>query len=297
MVGQQPAHLRASPRRAKAAKPRRAEAPPAPEAPARGQDSLLFVNSVEKALRVLYAFGERHASLSLSEIARSTGMGISAAQRFVHTLHSLGYLLKDARTRRYRLGVRLLDFAFLYQRSSALGEMAIHHLVSLSEQSGQTVHMVERDGVDIVYIARLPRREVRFPSGVIGTRMPAFCTGTGRAILSALPEEDAATLLAGSTRPALTAHTLTEVPAIMQQLREARRVGYAIVDREVRPDEMALAAPIFDYAGEPVAAVGFTVPVADCTLARASTELAPLIVDTARAISRALGNMGAFAGA
>lgn len=298
MPGQLPAESAAARRRSQPASKRRASPrAPAAERPGGGEDGgLLFVNSVAKALRVLYAFGEQRQSLGLSEIARATGMGISAAQRFVHTLHSLGYLLKDPQTRRYRLGVRLLDFAFLYQRSNALSEIAIRHLVSLSERSGETVQMVERDGSDVVYIARLPRRQVRYPSGVIGTRMPAFCTGSGRAILSALPEEEAAALLAASDRRALTAHTLTDADAILAQLREARALGYALVDRECLVDEMALAAPVYDYAGVPAAAVGVGVPVSRWTAAAARSELAPLVIDTARAISRALGDVRAFAG-
>jgi DNA-binding IclR family transcriptional regulator len=294
MSGQQPAQSPPARRPRSKTRPRRREPPARPDRA--GDGGLLFVNSVAKAMRVLYAFGDQRPSLGLSEIARATGMGMSAAQRFVHTLHSLGYLLKDPQTRRYRLGVRLLDFAFLYQRSNALSEIAIRHLVALSERCGETVQMVERDGRDVVYIARLPRQEVRYPSGVIGTRMPAFCTGSGRAILSALPEEEAAALIAASDRRALTAHTLTEPAAIIERLREARTLGYALVDRECLIEEMALAAPVFDYAGAPAAAVGVGLSVETWTPAAARAELAPLVIATARAISRALGDARAFAG-
>src|SRR5262245_40911970 len=91
-------------------RPRRAEA-------ARPADAL-FIASLEKALRVLYAFRDRPRSLSLTDIAAATGLGMSAAQRFVHTWQTLGYLRKDPRSRRYALAPKLLDFSFMYQRAS-----------------------------------------------------------------------------------------------------------------------------------------------------------------------------------
>jgi IclR family transcriptional regulator, pca regulon regulatory protein len=294
MVGQQSSAPRQ--RRAKGVPARTLRGRP-PQAPqAKPDDDDLFVNSVAKAFQVFYAFGAQHASLSLTEIAEATGMGVSAAQRFVHTLHRLGYLRKDERTRRYRLGVRLLDFSFLYQRSNALTEIAIQDLVGLSERSDETVHMVERDGADIVYIARLPRHEVRLTSGVIGTRMPAFCTGSGRAMLSALPEAEAAALVESADRTPLTAATVTDPAEIMAALREARRLGYALIDGEVLAGEMALAAPVFDYAGAVVAAVGIVVPTSRWTPERVARRLAPMVVEAARSISRALGDRRAFTG-
>jgi DNA-binding IclR family transcriptional regulator len=245
---------------------------------------------------VLYAFGEQRPSLGLTEIARAAGMDVSAAQRFVHTLHALGYLKKDERTRRYRLGVKLLDFAFFYQRSTGLSEIAIHDLVALGESASETVQMVERDGADVVYIARLPRRQVRLASGVVGTRMPAFCTASGRAILSMLPEADAASLIEHSDRRPLTPATLTDTAAILEKLREARRLGYAFIDGEATAGEMAVAAPVFDYAGTAFAAVGLAVSTARWTPHDVHAKLAPMAIDTARAISRALGNLGAFTG-
>jgi DNA-binding IclR family transcriptional regulator len=270
----------------------RAPQPPGP--PPEGDD--LFVNSVGKALRILYAFGEGRAALGLTEVAQAAGMGVSTAQRFVHTLHRLGYLRKDERTRRYRLGVKLLDFSFLYQRSNALSEIGIHDLVRLGAEADETVHMVERDGADIVFIARLPRHEVRLAAGVIGTRMPAFCTAGGRAMLSALPEAEAAALIQGADRTPLTPDTLSDPAAILGRLREARRLGYALIDGEVLPGEMALGAPVFDYAGTAVAAVSIVVPRSRAAADRVHRQLAPMVVETARSISRTLGNLGAFAG-
>src|SRR5215469_8395482 len=77
----------------------------------------LFVNSLEKGVRVLYAFGGNESRLRAAEIARAAGLDTSAAQRFIFSLQALGFLEKDERTKHYKLSARLLDFAYLYLRS------------------------------------------------------------------------------------------------------------------------------------------------------------------------------------
>src|SRR5262245_2729419 len=98
----------------------------------------LFIASLEKGLRVLYAFKDHPRSLGLTEIAEATGLGVSAAQRFVHTWQALGYLRKDPRSRRYTLAPKLLDFSFMYQRASGLAEIAMPHLIILGDECQET---------------------------------------------------------------------------------------------------------------------------------------------------------------
>jgi DNA-binding IclR family transcriptional regulator len=253
------------------------------------------VNSVEKALGVLYAFGETRRALGLTEIAERSGLSMGAAQRFTHTFQVLGLLSKDPKSRRYRLTPRLLDLSLLYQRASGLAEIATPHLVRLGEESEETVQLVERDGAEVVYVTRLPRRQVRNPAAVVGARMPAFCTSSGRAMLARLPEQEAAALLAASDLKPLTPRTATDPAALMAQLALARHHGYSIIDRECWMSEISVAAPILDYSGTPVAAVGIPLSARRWSAAEVEESLAPLVCETARAISRALGAAEAFA--
>src|SRR5262245_28426079 len=98
----------------------------------------LFIASLEKDLRVHYAFRDRPRLLSLTALATATGRGMSAAQRFVHTWQTLGYLRKDPRSRLYALAPKLLDFSFMYQRASGLAEIAMPHLMALGDDCQET---------------------------------------------------------------------------------------------------------------------------------------------------------------
>ena len=130
-----------------------ASSPPSPPHP-------LFVNSLEKGLRVLLAFGASHPEMGVTEIAARTGLDKSAAQRFSNTLCALGYLAKNPRTRRYRPAIKCLDFAQAYLWTDALLKIASPRLIELGGRLGETVNLARIDGPDIVYeIGRASCRE------------------------------------------------------------------------------------------------------------------------------------------
>ena len=256
----------------------------------------LFVQSIEKALRVLYIFGSEHRALGLTDIADATGFGMSAAQRFVHTWLKLGYLKRDPHSRRYTLAPKLLDFSFMYQRSSGLAEIAMPHLVTLSNTCQENINMMELDSTDVLYIVRLPRKEIRYPAGIVGARIPAFCTSAGRIILAHLPQEQAQDILEATDLTPRTPHTLTDSRAIFKQLFEAKQRGYSIVDQEGLVGEISVAAPILDYAGNAIAAVSVPLSTTRWSVKSVQKSLAPHVLETARAISRACGGLAAFYG-
>jgi len=262
---------------------------------ARASDPL-FVRSIEKGLRVLYAFGSEYRALGLTEIAAATGLGMSAVQRFVHTWQTLGYLKRDPHSRRYILAPKLLDFSFMYQRSSGLVEIAMPHLVTLGNTCQENINMMELDATDVLYIVRLPRQEIRYPAGIVGARVPAFCTSAGRIILAHLPQEDARDIIQATDLTPRTPYTLTDSRAILEHLVEVRQLGYSIVDQEGLVGEISVAAPILDYAGTAIAAVSVPVSTTRWSVKSVQETLAPHVLETARAISRACGGLAAFYG-
>jgi IclR family transcriptional regulator, pca regulon regulatory protein len=265
-----------------------------PRSDAARPSDALFIASLEKGLRVLYAFRDRPRSLSLTEIAAATGMGVSAAQRFVHTWQKLGYLRKDPHSRRYTLAPKLLDFSFMYQRTSGLAEIAMPHLMALGDDCQETVNLMEPDGPDLLYVVRLPRHEIRYPSGIVGARVPAFSTSGGRAILAYLPAGEVERILDSSDLTPRTPLTATDRQTIRTRIAEARRLGYAVVDQEGLIGEISVAAPILDYTGRPIAAVSMPVPTTRWSVEQVHERLAPRVLATARTISRACGSGRAF---
>lgn len=253
--------------------------------------SPLFNQSLEKGLEVLQAFGPQRRSMALIEIAQATGLNKSSAQRMAHTLESLGYLRRHPRTRRYHLGQRVMELGFRYLGSHPLVDAANPFLSELTKLTEETCALTEPDRLDMVYLARFTSPQsvpIHMP---VGSRVPMYCTGSGRAYLSALPEAEAAALIEQSERKAHTPYTLTEVAAILDDLRQTRLRGYAVNGEELFLGDMTLAAPICDAAGRPVAAVHVVAPTSRWTRERAEKRLAPALLQCAlslNAIARAV---------
>ncbi len=248
----------------------------------------LFVHSVEKAFRVLGAFGQGARSMGLTEIATLSALDRSAAQRFTHTLERLGYLRKDPRTRHYELTVRTLDLGYRYIRSSELVERALPYLLDLSRETEEAVSLTLLDGAEIVYVSRLLSRHVLRTNVNVGSRLPAYCTAPGIAMLSRMERVAAKAVLEASDRRSFTPQTTTALPALLARLNEARARGFALAVEEIYPGDVSVAAAVIGAEGDPVAAVNIAVSLSRVTPEDAVARFAPLVLAAASALSRAL---------
>lgn len=252
-------------------------------------DPRLFIYSVEKALRILYAFNESHRALSIAAIAKKTGFGRSATQRFVYTLEQLRYLRRDPATRLYSLTPRVLDFACTYLGTDPLVAIALRHMSEASEKCGEAFSLTENDDTENVVVARVPSRHPISVNSSLGMRFPAYCTAPGRVIMAFLPEAQALDIIDRTERKPLTEHTITDRKALIALLAQAREAGYAIAEQEIIPGALSVAAPVFDIARRVVGAVNTFVPIVRWPRKKAEKELLPIVRQTAYDLSRSLG--------
>src|ERR1700744_4087596 len=121
---------------------------------ANGGESGLFVASVEKAFRVLDLFKASRVELGLSEVAAKSGIGKSAAQRFLHTLQILGYLNQNPTTRTFRLSSKLFELSASYVPENLLREKSAVVLEKANRKCEETLNLTILDGTDVTYIVR-----------------------------------------------------------------------------------------------------------------------------------------------
>ena len=166
--------------------------PTAPDtATARLAADPLFNQSLEKGLDVLRAFTAAHRTLTLSELAQLTGMTKGSAQRTVHTLQVLGYVGKHPQTRRFQLLPKVIEIGFNYLAAHPLIRVAHPYLSQLATASGETASLTEPVGTDMVFVAQLLTTQFIPVLTPVGMRIPMYCTSSGRAYLSQLPEAEA----------------------------------------------------------------------------------------------------------
>ncbi|GAA1721149.1 IclR family transcriptional regulator C-terminal domain-containing protein [Isoptericola hypogeus] len=256
------------------------------EGPARSGE---FVQSLDRGLAVIRAFGARRPSLTLSDVARETGLSRASARRFLHTLVELGYVRFDGRE--FALRPAVLDLGYAYLSSLSLPDVAAPHLERLSDQVGESSSVAVLDGTDIVYVARVATHRIMSAAIRVGTRFPAFATSMGRAILANLPEDEREAFLASAELPALTAHTVTSAGKLRAALDRVREAGWALVDQELEEGLRSAAAPLRDARGAVVAAVNVSAPVRRGDVAEITDDILPPLLSAAKQIEADLARI------
>jgi len=244
----------------------------------------LFNQSLEKGLGVLLAFSAKRPTMTLADVAEAAQISKSSAQRMIYTLEQLGYIRKHAQTRRYQLTPRVMQLGFNYIAADALIEMATPFLSELARATGESCSLTEPDGTDMVYVSRFVTSKFMPIHLPIGSRIPMYCTASGRAFLSALPEHEARVILERSERIARTEYTTTSVDEILGLLREARRRGYATNVEELYLGDMTIGVPVIGAQGLPVGSVHVVAPTSRWSPAEVQQRLAPATLECARAI-------------
>ena len=218
--------------------------------------SALFVQSLEKAFKVLEAFGSGDQFLSLGEIAQLSSLDKAAAQRCVHTLVETGYLEKEPRTARLMLGKKCLDLTYNLLRTNPLVIAATPILMQLGRDIGERVNLSLFDDTSLIYAVRTQSGDDSyFVSALIGRRIPAFCSAGGRAVLSRLPVQEAEDIIARSNLVRCTRNTLIEPEKILAKVAEARDRSFGSCVGEMMVGEVSVGGAIVDSAGRPIAAV------------------------------------------
>lgn len=247
--------------------------------PARDSD---FVQSLDRGLAVIRAFGPDRERLSLSEVARATGLTRAAARRFLLTLVKLGYVRSDGRE--FSLRPRVLELGYAYLSGLALPEVAQPHLEAVSAKLHESSSISVLDGHHIVYVARVATKRIMTTAITVGTRFPAYAASMGRVLLAGLSPEELDKYLAEANFEAFTERTVTDPERLGEIVRETGRQGYSIIDQELEDGLRAIAAPIRDSSGAVTAAINVSAHASRLTPDAMVTHLLPELLNTASLI-------------
>ena len=240
-----------------------------------------FVQSLDRGLAVIRAFGPDRERLSLSEVARATGLTRAAARRFLLTLVKLGYVRNDGRE--FSLRPRVLELGYAYLSGLALPEVAAPHMEELVARLHESSSISVLDGGQIVYVVRVPTKRIMTVAISVGTRFPAYATSMGRVLLAQLSDDELERYLAEATFERLTSCTVTSPARLRTIVRETARQGYAIVDQELEEGLRAVAAPIRG-ADVGSAAINVSAHASRVSMGAMRGQILPALLETARQI-------------
>jgi DNA-binding IclR family transcriptional regulator len=161
----------------------------------------------------------------------------------------------------------------------------LHQLASRTQLAAYLAVLFRGLVMTIDRIVPAPSPEARSD---LGQTNPAYASSMGKALLANLPAAEQQAYLGSVVLERVTERTITSVEALRRDLDLVRERGYALSEGEHRPNVRSIAAPVFSYEGEAVAAI--CAPHYTPLDQPPPDELIREVVETARQISYALGH-------
>jgi IclR family pca regulon transcriptional regulator len=241
-----------------------------------------FVRSLERGLSVVRAFDADHPQLTLSDVARLTGLDRAAARRFLYTFVGLGYMRVQGRF--FSLRPKLLELGYAYLSSLRLPEIAEPHLRTLSSEVHESSYVSIKEDDENICVAHIPVRRIWTATITVGTRLPLLATGSGRVLLAGLDDKALQAFIASHPLAAITSFTKREPKKLLAEISLIRKQGWAFVDQELEEGLRVVAAPVRDPHGRVVAAVSVSTLAGTSTPETILRDMLPPVLRAAAAI-------------
>jgi IclR family acetate operon transcriptional repressor len=239
-----------------------------------------LVDAADKALALVLLL-QSNESIGVTEAAAHLGVARSTAHRLLATLRHREFAVQSA-DRRYRAGPALRRTAASPRTTALLAELAGPLVARLRDEVNETVHLVVLDGTEaVVLLSEEGHQPLRIGSRA-GARLPARHASGGKVLLAALDPAELARRFADQEP------TEEGMSALQSSLARVRRTGVGINRGETEAGIGAVAVPVRDDAGAPVAALTVSLPLMRLTRDRGS-ELTAALRRSAAAISALVG--------
>ncbi|MEA2126393.1 MAG: IclR family transcriptional regulator, regulon repressor [Solirubrobacteraceae bacterium] len=250
-----------------------------------------MLSSAANTLRALeYLVANEEAGVT--EISRALGVAPGTAHRLVGTLVAEGFAEQNRENRRYRPGAKVLLLAAQLRSNVDVRDITHAHLVALADSVRETANLGTLQDDYVVYVDKVLSDQPFGIEAKVGSRLPAYCTALGKAILARVPDaqldryvEEMAAGTVGDSE-----HAPPREKAFRAELAKVARHGFAEDPGEYLPDVFCVAAAIVDGEQRPIAALSLSVPRSRFRSNRKA--LTQAVCDSAGQLSSALATLG-----
>jgi IclR family transcriptional regulator, acetate operon repressor len=247
------------------------------------------VQSLERAIAVLRVVADADG-LSLTEIARITGLAPSTAYRMLSTLQQQGMAEFEEANQLWFVGVETFRIGSAFLRRRKLAERGRAIIQALMLETGETANIALAEHDCVVFVTQAethaPIRAFFRP----GTRGPYHASGIGKAVLAFMGERQRTEVLQRIGFDRYTDRTITSAAALRVDLDKARDNGFALDDEERNSGMRCIAAPVFNETGEPLGGLSVSGPTVRVDLAFIQ-RVSVAVIASARALTEAIGGI------
>jgi DNA-binding IclR family transcriptional regulator len=224
------------------------------------QKERYLINSIIRACNILRCLSKDKAHFKISEIARQLQIDRSTTYRILLSLGRCGLVEKDEKTGEYSLGVAAFEIGNDYLRRMDFIQISKPIMADLALKVQETVHLAVLSDTEIVYVDKVDSPRSLGVMSKIGQRAPVYCTALGKVLLAFQAEEELSRITNDIKLRPFTRNTITSRNRLIKELREIRKRGYALDQREYEKEVECIAAPIRNHLGNAIAALSISGP-------------------------------------
>lgn len=229
--------------------------------------------------------------MGLQDLSSELNLNKSTVHRILNSLICMDYVRQDAETLKYSLSFKFCRISNQILSQNNMIDLARPYIRELAELSGETVHLVQIDGIYAVYIDKVEasHNSVRLVSQV-GKSIPLYCSGVGKAMLAEMPDEKILSIWEQSEIQKLTEYTVTDFNTFRRIISIIRQDGYALDNEENELGVRCIAVSLKSFHDRPAYAISISAPKDRMDDSRIN-ELKSLILNTKQKILQELGTI------
>lgn len=246
------------------------------------------VKSVMKAFLIMEEL-DKAGELSIGDLSERLLMDKATVHRLINTIKDSGYVNQNLDSKKYSNSLKLLAMGNRVMEKSGVKHIARPYVEELAEKTGETINLGVRVGNKIIYVDKLESSSTIKVGLGIGVSVPSYCSGLGKAILAFTLEDELQEILDSISFEKYTDGSITDGAMLKEEFKKIRERGYSIDDEEYVIGLICIAAPIFDYHGNPVAAISVSSPKYRYDANKHLIFYSRLVTVAAQKISRQLG--------
>ena len=248
----------------------------------------MAVRSVKKALGILSLFSTSKPSLGIAEISKQLALPKTTVHGLVKTLCEDGFLSRDPGTRKYSIGLKVVELGTILAGSLKINQVGaeLAQRLSINTQHGSRLATWDSDSM-LITLNTFPSVEyIQYQP--VGPRVPAYCTALGKAVLSTFPDSELDAYFERTPIHRYTPNGVTDKQQLLDHIYKARENGYATEKSELLMGVSCIAVPIFDQIGTAIAAISLS-GTPDTLMGEKQNDYVTQLVQTGIEISRRMG--------
>ncbi len=253
-----------------------------------GSDKSGAIPTNLRLLLVLEEMARIGVPVTPTELNQSLNLPKPTIHRLFATLEEEGFIQREIDGRSYSPGARLRAMSAGILSSLRIRTARVAILSELAEQVGETVNLALPDRDAMIYIDRV---ETKWPLRIqlpVGTRVPFYCTASGKMYLSTLNRRHLKSYLEATVFEARTPATLISADAVLEEVGRIRERGHSTDDSEFMEGMIAVAVPVYGTEGRLVSTLSFHAPESRLPL-RDAVEHVAVLKEAAMKLSVLIG--------